>query len=206
MGCAGPLQCTHVKQAPRWGRSGESPSQALSSARTAPRASRRSSCLCFLPVCRRKELENNQAAWLSQAEQYENSHLGGYQRIYPACGTEKYEPFFKQSASLFQETAASKAREACARYAAPAENPLLAGEHGDRWLLVPPGAALLRNRCELVTAGREGVTAAKQRPLALPVRGKRSIPLTFGLWRHRVASVLHPSGRHSLIRGHFLRW
>ncbi|XP_074457887.1 tubulin polyglutamylase TTLL13 isoform X1 [Larus michahellis] len=65
---------------------------------------------------RREELESNQAAWLSQAEQYEDSHLGGYRRIYPACGTEKYEPFFKQSSSLFQETVSSKAREECARH------------------------------------------------------------------------------------------
>ncbi|XP_035168073.1 tubulin polyglutamylase TTLL6 isoform X5 [Oxyura jamaicensis] len=64
---------------------------------------------------RREELESNQAAWLSQAEEYENSHLGSYRRIYPACGTDKYEPFFKQSSSLFQETVSSKAREECAR-------------------------------------------------------------------------------------------
>ncbi|KAM9637524.1 tubulin polyglutamylase TTLL13 [Morphnus guianensis] len=68
-----------------------------------------------LRASRREELESNQAAWLSQAEKYENSHLGGYRRIYPACGTEKYEPFFKQSGSLFQETVSSKAREECAR-------------------------------------------------------------------------------------------
>ncbi|XP_026711572.1 tubulin polyglutamylase TTLL6 isoform X3 [Athene cunicularia] len=68
-----------------------------------------------LHASRREELESNQAAWLSQAEKYENAHLGGYRRIYPACGTEKYEPFFKQSSSLFQETVASRAREECAR-------------------------------------------------------------------------------------------
>lgn len=89
--------------------------------------SHRSSCLCFLLVCRREELESSQAAWLSQAEEYENSHLGSYRRIYPACGTDKYEPFFKQSSSLFQETISSKAREECARYIAPAENPPLTG-------------------------------------------------------------------------------
>eukprot|EP00075_Anas_platyrhynchos_P033213 XP_027322466.1 tubulin polyglutamylase TTLL6 isoform X2 [Anas platyrhynchos] len=66
-------------------------------------------------VSRREELESSQAAWLSQAEEYENSHLGSYRRIYPACGTDKYEPFFKQSSSLFQETISSKAREECAR-------------------------------------------------------------------------------------------
>ncbi|XP_074863093.1 tubulin polyglutamylase TTLL13 [Carettochelys insculpta] len=64
---------------------------------------------------RREQLQKSQAAWLAQAEKYENTHLGGYRRIYPARGTDKYEPFFKHSGSLFQETVASKAREECAR-------------------------------------------------------------------------------------------
>nr|XP_048721837.1 tubulin polyglutamylase TTLL13 isoform X3 [Caretta caretta] len=64
---------------------------------------------------RREQLENSQAAWLAQTEKYENTHLGGYRRIYPVLETDKYEPFFKHSSSLFQETVASKAREECAR-------------------------------------------------------------------------------------------
>lgn len=48
-------------------------------------------------------------------EHYEDTHLGGYRRIYPGPDTEKYAPFFKHNGSLFQETAASKAREECAR-------------------------------------------------------------------------------------------
>uniref|UniRef100_A0A8C3PLU7 Uncharacterized protein n=1 Tax=Calidris pygmaea TaxID=425635 RepID=A0A8C3PLU7_9CHAR len=88
--------------------------QAFRASRTAPGASYGSSP-CFPPICRREGLENSQAAWLSQAEKYEDSHLGGYRRIYPARGTEKYEPFFKQSCSLFHETVSSKAREECAR-------------------------------------------------------------------------------------------
>ncbi|XP_030312906.1 tubulin polyglutamylase TTLL6 [Calypte anna] len=68
-----------------------------------------------LRAARREELESTQAARLSQAEQYEDSHLGGFRRIYPAQGTERYEPFFQQSSSLFKETASSKAREECAR-------------------------------------------------------------------------------------------
>lgn len=67
-------------------------------------------------VGRREQMESSQAAWLAQAEKYEESHLGGYRRIFPAHGTEKYAPFFKHSGSLFQETVASKAREECARY------------------------------------------------------------------------------------------
>lgn len=64
---------------------------------------------------RREQLESTQAAWLEQVEKYEDSHLGGYQRIYPQATGDKYEKFFKHSGSLFQETAASKAREECAR-------------------------------------------------------------------------------------------
>ncbi|KAJ6662831.1 hypothetical protein lerEdw1_011035 [Lerista edwardsae] len=64
---------------------------------------------------RREQMESSQAAWLAQAEKYEDTHLGGYRRIFPAEGTEKYAPFFKHSGSLFQETVASKAREECAR-------------------------------------------------------------------------------------------
>lgn len=66
---------------------------------------------------RRKQIESSQAAMQDQ-ERYEDSHLGGYRRIYPGPDSEKYAPFFKHNSSLFQETAASKAREECARYLA----------------------------------------------------------------------------------------
>ncbi|KAM5171207.1 tubulin polyglutamylase TTLL13 [Mantella aurantiaca] len=64
---------------------------------------------------RREQLETSQAVWLEQVEKYEDNHLGGYQRIYPQVKGDKYEKFFKHSGSLFQETAASRAREECAR-------------------------------------------------------------------------------------------
>nr|XP_033775545.1 tubulin polyglutamylase TTLL6 isoform X2 [Geotrypetes seraphini] len=64
---------------------------------------------------RRELLENSQAAWLEEAEKYENFHLGGYRRIYPGAKTDKYDKFFKHNGSLFQETVASRAREECAR-------------------------------------------------------------------------------------------
>ncbi|XP_075131915.1 tubulin polyglutamylase TTLL13 [Leptodactylus fuscus] len=64
---------------------------------------------------RREQLESTQAVWLEQVEKYEDSHLGGFQRIYPQLTDDKYEKFFKHSGSLFQETAASRAREECAR-------------------------------------------------------------------------------------------
>ncbi|XP_046511049.1 tubulin polyglutamylase TTLL13 [Equus quagga] len=63
---------------------------------------------------RREQTESSHVAMLDQ-EHYEDTHLGGYRRIYPGPDTEKYAPFFKHNGSLFQETAASKAREECAR-------------------------------------------------------------------------------------------
>ncbi|XP_078539376.1 LOW QUALITY PROTEIN: tubulin polyglutamylase TTLL13 [Lissotriton helveticus] len=64
---------------------------------------------------RREQLESNQAVWLEQSEKYEDSHLGGFRRIFPSEKSDKYEKFFKHNGSLFHETAASKAREECAR-------------------------------------------------------------------------------------------
>uniref|UniRef100_A0A3Q1HPW6 Tubulin tyrosine ligase-like family, member 6 n=1 Tax=Acanthochromis polyacanthus TaxID=80966 RepID=A0A3Q1HPW6_9TELE len=64
---------------------------------------------------RSEELRQCQAATVEQMEKYEAKHLGGFRRIYPREGGEKYDKYFKHSSSLFQETAASKAREECAR-------------------------------------------------------------------------------------------
>uniref|UniRef100_A0A4W6DZ26 Tubulin tyrosine ligase-like family, member 6 n=2 Tax=Lates calcarifer TaxID=8187 RepID=A0A4W6DZ26_LATCA len=64
---------------------------------------------------RSEELRQCQAATVEQMERYEAKHLGGFKRIYPREGGEKYDKYFKHSSSLFQETAASKAREECAR-------------------------------------------------------------------------------------------
>lgn len=69
-----------------------------------------------LTCSRSEELRQCQAATLEQMERYEAKHLGGFRRIYPREGGEKYDKYFKHSSSLFQETAASKAREECARY------------------------------------------------------------------------------------------
>ncbi|XP_055085811.1 tubulin polyglutamylase ttll6 [Periophthalmus magnuspinnatus] len=64
---------------------------------------------------RSEELRQCQAASVEQMERYEAKHLGGFKRIYPREGGEKYDKYFKHSSSLFQETTASKAREECAR-------------------------------------------------------------------------------------------
>ncbi|XP_041939721.1 tubulin polyglutamylase ttll6 isoform X1 [Alosa sapidissima] len=64
---------------------------------------------------RSEELRQSHAASVEQMERYEAKHMGGFRRIFPREGDEKYEKYFKHSSSLFQETAASKAREECAR-------------------------------------------------------------------------------------------
>uniref|UniRef100_A0ACB8EV91 Uncharacterized protein n=1 Tax=Sphaerodactylus townsendi TaxID=933632 RepID=A0ACB8EV91_9SAUR len=64
---------------------------------------------------RAEEYKNCRAAWLKQAEKYEEKHIGGYRRIYPAPDSDKYDKFFQHHNSLFQETAASRAREEYAR-------------------------------------------------------------------------------------------
>ncbi|XP_030610170.1 tubulin polyglutamylase ttll6 isoform X2 [Archocentrus centrarchus] len=64
---------------------------------------------------RSEELRQCQAATVKQMEGYEAKHLGGFKRIYPREGGEKYDKYFKHSSSLFHETTASKAREECAR-------------------------------------------------------------------------------------------
>lgn len=70
-------------------------------------------CVCF--TSRSEELRQSQAATAEQMEKYEANHLRGFKRIYPREGGEKYDQYFKHSSSLFHETAASKARQECAR-------------------------------------------------------------------------------------------
>ncbi|XP_037546883.1 tubulin polyglutamylase ttll6 [Nematolebias whitei] len=65
---------------------------------------------------RSEELRQSQAATAEQMEKYEANHLRGFKRIYPREGGEKYDQYFKHSSSLFHETAASKARQECARH------------------------------------------------------------------------------------------
>ncbi|KAK3529665.1 hypothetical protein QTP70_033705 [Hemibagrus guttatus] len=64
---------------------------------------------------RNEQLRQAQAASMEQMQRYEANHLGGFRPIYPTEGGEKYEKYFKHSSSLFQDTAASKAREECSR-------------------------------------------------------------------------------------------
>ena len=64
---------------------------------------------------RREEYEETNANMALNQLKFEDGHLGGLRRIYPIDGSEEYDKFFQHSGSLFQETAASKARGECAR-------------------------------------------------------------------------------------------
>lgn len=57
-----------------------------------------------------------QQQYIESLDKYESNHLGNFRRIYPGPGTDKYEKFFHSSGTLFQETAAFKARSELARY------------------------------------------------------------------------------------------
>ena len=63
----------------------------------------------------REELDIAQAQYIEAVEKYENAHMGNFRRIYPNPGSDKYDKFFHSSGTLFQETAAFKARSELAR-------------------------------------------------------------------------------------------
>ncbi|XP_037056850.1 tubulin polyglutamylase TTLL6 isoform X1 [Peromyscus leucopus] len=74
----------------------------------------------FLQQCpsremRMEEVKGFQAARLQKTEEYEKKHCGGFRLIYPGLNLEKYEKFFQDNSSLFQNTIASRARELYAR-------------------------------------------------------------------------------------------
>nr|XP_039251875.1 tubulin polyglutamylase ttll6-like [Styela clava] len=62
-----------------------------------------------------EEMKTNQMQYLEVITKYEDQHMGGFRRIYPGPGAEKYDKYFENSCSLFQTTAASKAREEAAK-------------------------------------------------------------------------------------------
>ncbi|XP_053529219.1 tubulin polyglutamylase TTLL6 isoform X1 [Artibeus jamaicensis] len=74
----------------------------------------------FLQQCRSREsrieeVKGFQALRLAMTEKYEKENCGGFRMIYPSLSSEKYEKFFQDSSSLFQNTVASRARELYAR-------------------------------------------------------------------------------------------
>ncbi|XP_008531052.2 tubulin polyglutamylase TTLL6 isoform X1 [Equus przewalskii] len=74
----------------------------------------------FLQQCRSREtrieeVKGFQALRLEKTEKYEKANCGGFRLIYPSPNSEKYEKFFQDNSSLFQNTVASRARELYAR-------------------------------------------------------------------------------------------
>ena len=54
--------------------------------------------------------------YLQKQFKWEDEHMGNFRRIYPCAESEKYQPFFRQtSISVYQDTAASRAREEASR-------------------------------------------------------------------------------------------
>ncbi|CAH6775964.1 Ttll6 [Phodopus roborovskii] len=74
----------------------------------------------FLQQCpsremRMEEVKGFQAVRLQKTEEYERKNCGGFRLIYPGLNLEKYEKFFQDNSSLFQNTVSSRARELYAR-------------------------------------------------------------------------------------------
>lgn len=68
------------------------------------------SCICSL-IDRDTKLK-----YEAQFEKYEETHCGGYRRIYPLKeNEERYQKYFNQNTSLCTETIASRARADMAR-------------------------------------------------------------------------------------------
>ncbi|XP_061612382.1 tubulin polyglutamylase ttll6 isoform X2 [Phyllopteryx taeniolatus] len=66
-------------------------------------------------AARAEELRQSHAASAQQMDMYESKHLGGFRRIFPREGGDKYDKFFTQGSTLVQATEASRARQECAR-------------------------------------------------------------------------------------------
>eukprot|EP00118_Oscarella_pearsei_P025453 m.308210 g.308210 ORF g.308210 m.308210 type:complete len:803 (+) comp43571_c0_seq1:76-2484(+) len=65
---------------------------------------------------KKEEMQESQQKYEEWLRKYEEKNLGGFRRIYPKDGNEEhYEKFYTDSASLFSETAASKARQLCVK-------------------------------------------------------------------------------------------
>lgn len=70
---------------------------------------------CVLLLNRIEEVKGFRALRLEKTEKYEKENCGGFRLIYPSLNSEKYEKFFQDNNSLFQNTITSRAREVYAR-------------------------------------------------------------------------------------------
>ena len=64
---------------------------------------------------RMEEVKGFQAVRVEKTEKYEKENCGGFRLIYPSANSGKYDKFFQDNNSLFQNTVASRAREVHAR-------------------------------------------------------------------------------------------
>ncbi|XP_034883277.1 tubulin polyglutamylase TTLL6 [Mirounga leonina] len=70
---------------------------------------------CRSRETRMEEVKGFQAVQLEKTEKYEKENRGGFRLIYPTLNSEKYDKFFQDNNSLFQNTVTSRAREVYAR-------------------------------------------------------------------------------------------
>ncbi|XP_047565046.1 tubulin polyglutamylase TTLL6 isoform X1 [Lutra lutra] len=70
---------------------------------------------CRSRETRMEEVKGFQAMQLEKTEKYEQENRGGFRLIYPTLNSAKYEKFFQDNNSLFQNTITSRAREEYAR-------------------------------------------------------------------------------------------
>lgn len=75
----------------------------------------RSLQLCRSRETRMEEVKGFQAVRVEKTEKYEKENCGGFRLIYPSANSGKYDKFFQDNNSLFQNTVASRAREVHAR-------------------------------------------------------------------------------------------
>lgn len=64
---------------------------------------------------RLEEMKTVQTNYLAALEKHENENMGGFRRIYPRDGDEKYQQFFESCSSLLSSTAATEARREAAK-------------------------------------------------------------------------------------------
>ncbi|XP_028844713.1 LOW QUALITY PROTEIN: tubulin polyglutamylase ttll6 [Denticeps clupeoides] len=148
-----------------------------------------------------EELRQCQAAGVEQMLHYEDRHLGGFHRIFPRNGGEKYDKYFQHSGSLFQDTAASRAREESARQ--QLQELRLKREHkggGRRDRMEGESAG---ERPKPRPRGRRGVRpthtehAPQQQPVRLDPPGDTGLDLSEGDEMQRISELVQ---RENLLR------
>lgn len=103
----GPLLCARPLPGPTWHPAWHIPSKIC------PEKNLQQPCVLFHH--RIEEVKGFRAIRLEKMEKYEKENCGGFRLIYPTLNSEKYDKFFQDNNSLFQNTVTSRAREVYAR-------------------------------------------------------------------------------------------